>query len=166
MKRLSLWAVALLSLVGSQVSALPQHAVSEDAKAESSVEHRVAVEPGIHKKPVHLHTINGRNRDAGRLDEAPAPGEGRQITVMSTAYCLRGLTARGTRVNYGTIAVDPRIIPMGSKVYIPGYGWGRALDTGGAIRGNIIDLWFPTSGQCFQWGNRKVTITVVDERRH
>ena len=96
----------------------------------------------------------------GRLSDAPAPGTGRQITVSSTAYCLRGFTARGTGVDYGTVAVDPRVIPLGYKIYIPGYGWGRALDTGGAIRGNIIDLWFPSNGQCFGWGNRRVTITV------
>ena len=158
----NLFAGALLSLtLVTAATALPQHSVSEDARTEPSAAHRVAVEPTHKKAPAHLHTINGRNRDMGRLEEAPAPGQGRQITVMSTAYCLRGLTARGTSVNYGTIAVDPRIIPMGSKVYIPGYGWGRALDTGGAIRGNIIDLWFPTSGQCYQWGCRKITITVM-----
>ena len=141
--------------------------VTEDAQAESSIAHRVAMDPATPaaRRPAHLHTINGRARNMGRLEDAPASGLGRQVTVMSTAYCLRGMTARGTGVQYGTVAVDPRVIPMGSKIYIPGYGWGKALDTGGAIRGNVIDVWFPTLGQCFQWGCRKVTVTVIDERR-
>lgn len=111
----------------------------------------------------HSHVVNARARqNLGRMEGAPPKGAGRQITVQSTAYCLRGFTARGTQVRYGTVAVDPRIIPLGSKIYIPGYGWGQALDTGGAIRGNIIDIWLPSLGQCYQWGNRSVTITVFD----
>jgi 3D (Asp-Asp-Asp) domain-containing protein len=113
-----------------------------------------------------IHTLNARNRNShGRFDAAPASGAGRQISVSSTAYCLRGFTSRGTSVSYGTVAVDPRIIPMGSKVYIPGYGWGRALDVGGGVRGNTIDVWLPTVGQCMQWGRRSVTITVVPPGR-
>lgn len=90
------------------------------------------------------------------------PGGGRSITVSSYAYCLTGRTASGTSTCHGTVAVDPSVIPLGTKLYIPGYGWGRALDTGGAIRGNKIDVWFPSSGQCYNWGVRTVTITVYD----
>ena len=70
------------------------------------------------------------------------------------------LGRRGTRVALGTIAVDPSVIPMGSLVYVKGYGWARALDTGGAIRGKFIDVWFPTLGQCYQWGSRPVEVVV------
>ncbi|MCQ2546563.1 MAG: 3D domain-containing protein [Clostridia bacterium] len=84
----------------------------------------------------------------------------RKLTVSSTAYCLRGRTATGTSVHYGTIAVDPRVIPLGSYGYVPGYGEVHAEDTGGAIKGNIIDLWFPSNGQCRSWGRRTVEIYI------
>lgn len=84
----------------------------------------------------------------------------RKITVSSTAYCLRGRTATGTSVHYGTIAVDPRVIPLGSYGYVPGYGEVHAEDTGGAIKGKIIDLWFPSNGQCRSWGRRTVDIYI------
>ena len=84
-----------------------------------------------------------------------------QLTVKSHAYCLRGLTSRGVPTRMGVIAVDPKVIPYGSKIYIPGYGWGTALDTGGAIKGNTIDIWMPTYSQCMDWGTRNIKITVV-----
>ncbi|MDO4175970.1 MAG: 3D domain-containing protein [Bacillota bacterium] len=84
----------------------------------------------------------------------------RKLTVSSTAYCLRGRTATGTSVHYGTIAVDPRVIPLGSYGYVPGYGEVHAEDTGGAIKGNIIDVWFPTNSQCRNWGRRTVDIYI------
>ncbi len=92
---------------------------------------------------------------------APASGEGRQITVTAYAYCIHGRTASGTATNYGTIAVDPGVIPMGSKIYVPGYGWGVASDTGGSIQGSKIDIWYPSTSDCLQWGVRNVTITVM-----
>ena len=90
------------------------------------------------------------------------PSGGRKLTVRAYAYCLYGHTASGTYVKHGTVAVDPRVIKLGTKLYIPGYGWGKALDTGGAIKGNKIDLWMPNSSQCYNWGVRTVTITVFD----
>ncbi|MDD4200129.1 MAG: 3D domain-containing protein [Eubacteriales bacterium] len=84
----------------------------------------------------------------------------RKLTVSSTAYCLRGRTATGTSVHMGTIAVDPRVIPLGSYGYVPGYGQVHAEDTGGAIKGNIIDVWFPTYSQCRNWGRRTVDIYI------
>lgn len=84
----------------------------------------------------------------------------RPMRVMATAYALNGRTAGGTRTAMGTIAVDPRLIPLGTRLYVPGYGWGKALDTGGAIKGNVIDLWMPSVRDCFAWGVRTVQIMV------
>lgn len=84
----------------------------------------------------------------------------RKLTVSSTAYCLGGRTATGTTVHHGTIAVDPRVIPLGSYGYVPGYGEVHAEDTGGAIKGNIIDLWFSSYSQCRNWGRRTVEIYI------
>ncbi len=88
------------------------------------------------------------------------PAGGRSLNVMAYSYCIHGYTASGRATAPGIVAVDPRVIPMGSKLYIPGYGWGVAADTGGAIVGNKIDVWFPTLGQCYQWGVKPVTIKV------
>ncbi len=112
-------------------------------------------------RPVRPRTVNARARGSNHGDPPPGPGVGRRVQVTAYAYHLRGFTARGTRTQLGTVAVDPRMIPMGSRLYIPGYGWGRAVDTGGAIQGRKIDVWLPTLSQCLQWGVRDVTVTVV-----
>jgi resuscitation-promoting factor RpfB len=151
----------LLACCGGAAVAVPAHIQTDEIKSDVGTSHSAEKE-ALPVRVAEVRTVNARNHKASRTSEAPAPGQGRKITVESTAYCLRGFTARGTGVEYGTIAVDPRVIPLGSKIYVPGYGWGRALDTGGAVRGNIIDIWLPTSSQCYGWGRRTVTITVFD----
>jgi len=81
------------------------------------------------------------------------------FAVVATAYCLAGITATGTHTAPGTVAVDPSVIPLGSRLYVTGYGPGRALDTGGAIRGRRIDVWFASCARAMQWGRRTVTVT-------
>lgn len=88
-----------------------------------------------------------------------APTGKRQLTVSATCYDLSGRTATGMPVGPGVVAVDPSVIPLGTKMYVPGYGNGVAADVGGGIKGNIIDLWMTTS-QCAAWGRRTVTITL------
>jgi 3D (Asp-Asp-Asp) domain-containing protein len=90
----------------------------------------------------------------------PASGSGKQLTVVATAYSLHGGTASGLPTGPGVVAVDPTVIPLGTRLYIPGYGPGIAADTGTAIKGLRIDLWFPTLAQADNWGRRTVTITV------
>lgn len=91
---------------------------------------------------------------------APAPAGGRQLVVSATCYDLPGHTATGMPVGPGVVAVDPSVIPLGSKLYIPGYGNGIAADVGSGIRGAMIDLWYASYSQCAAWGRRTVTITV------
>ena len=86
--------------------------------------------------------------------------QGRTMTVLATGYSLPGTTATGLPVGWGVAAVDPSVIPLGSHMIVPGYGEAVAADTGGAIIGNSIDLWFPTVAQALDWGRRVVTITV------
>jgi len=62
--------------------------------------------------------------------------------------------------NARIVAVDPKLIPLGTKLHVPGYGPGLAADVGYAIRGKVIDLWFPSMAKARQWGRRTVTITV------
>lgn len=88
------------------------------------------------------------------------------LTMQSTAYTGGILTATGTKPVYNpggisTIAVDPSVIPLGSKVYVSGYGIAIAADTGGAINGNIIDVYFNSEADCIAWGRRNVTVEIL-----
>ncbi|ANZ96140.1 hypothetical protein BFC19_08805 [Brochothrix thermosphacta] len=102
---------------------------------------------------------------APKVEASNNSASGRQITVQATAYdavSLGGRTASGhlvTSTSEKVIAVDPSVIPLGSTVYIPGYGTAVARDTGGAIQGNIIDLNMSTA-EAVQWGSQTVTVTV------
>jgi peptidoglycan DL-endopeptidase CwlO len=91
---------------------------------------------------------------------APPPPSGNKMTVSSTGYCLRGSTATGIPVAWGVVAVDPAVIPLGTRMYVPGYGEGVAADTGSAVRGRVIDVWFPSCAEALGWGRRTVTITL------
>lgn len=85
----------------------------------------------------------------------------RVIRVVATGYTHTGhRTATGTYPHRGTMAVDRRVIAMGSYGYVPGYGAVHAEDTGGAIKGNRIDLFFETRGQAVSWGRRTVDLYI------
>jgi 3D (Asp-Asp-Asp) domain-containing protein len=88
-----------------------------------------------------------------------APGA-HTLTVTATGYSMHGSTATGAPTGWGVVAVDPSVIPLGTHMSIPGYGSGVAADTGGAIVGDTIDLWFPTVAQARAWGRRTVTISL------
>ena len=91
---------------------------------------------------------------------APPPSGPRTLVVDAVAYHLPGHTASGLPVGVGVIAVDPAVIPLGTRLNIPGYGPAVAADVGSAVKGNIIDLWMPTTAQARAWGRRTVTITI------
>lgn len=84
----------------------------------------------------------------------------RFIHVLVTAYCLSGTTASGTHVAPGTVAVDPAVVRLHTRLYIPGYGRGRALDTGGAIKGYRMDVWFASCARARWWGVRRLRVAV------
>jgi peptidoglycan DL-endopeptidase CwlO len=97
---------------------------------------------------------------APSVPPAPPPAAGRKLTVSSTGYCLRGNTATGVPTGPGVVAVDPAVIPLGTHMYVPGYGRGIAADTGSAVSGQMIDLWFSSCAQALAWGRQTVTITL------
>jgi 3D (Asp-Asp-Asp) domain-containing protein len=83
-----------------------------------------------------------------------------QITPLGeyevTAYAGDGITATGTVPRpYQTVAVDPQVIPYGTQLYLEGVGIVTAEDCGGAIKGEIIDLYLPSEGECVQWGRQE-----------
>ena len=90
-------------------------------------------------------------------------------TFEATAYTGGGITATGTSARVGEIAVDPSVIPYGTKVYIVTsdgsivYGKATAEDCGGAIKGNIVDLYYDTYNECISFGRRSVQIYFLEE---
>ena len=87
-----------------------------------------------------------------------------RLKVDAVAYSLPGSTALGIPVRRGVVAVDPTLIPLGTKMHVPGYGRSSAGDGGPAIKGRIKDRRFPTTQKAREWGRRKVTITVYRTR--
>lgn len=79
----------------------------------------------------------------------------------STGVWADGYTATGLKAGHGVIAVDPSVIPLGTRVYVPGYGIAIAGDVGGAIRGNIIDLAFDTYREAMHFGRRQVKVYIL-----
>ncbi len=102
--------------------------------------------------------------DAPAAEESTAaapPATGTHTLVVdAVAYHLSGNTASGLPVGVGVIAVDPNVIPLGTRVFVPGYGPAVAADVGSAIKGNIIDLWMSSTSEALAWGRRTVTITI------
>lgn len=100
----------------------------------------------------------------------------RTMTVEATAYCAckictgktpdhpaYGITASGENARPGVVAVDPDIIPLGTKIWVEGYGEAVAADTGGMIKGRKIDVYFPTHQEAVEWGRKRVTIKIFQE---
>ena len=99
------------------------------------------------------------------LQEKPEPDpEPKIVTFEATAYTWTGnRTATGTWPSRGTIAVDPTIIPLGTRLFVEGYGEGIAEDTGGAIQGEIIDLYMLDRNEALSWGRRTVEVRIIEE---
>lgn len=95
----------------------------------------------------------------------------KEFTVSASAYTANcngcsGVTKTGINLKRNpdvkVIAVDPNVIKLGSKVWVEGYGHAIAGDTGSAIKGNKIDVFFPTKSQAYQWGRKSVKIKVLE----
>ena len=88
---------------------------------------------------------------------------GNKMVVSATAYSGDSITSTGTTPKFGTIAVDPSVIPYGTKVYIPRFGQTFiAEDCGGGIKGNRIDIFMNSESECNSWGVRSITIEILD----
>ncbi|TMU87438.1 LysM peptidoglycan-binding domain-containing protein [Bacillus sp. BHET2] len=97
----------------------------------------------------------------------------KEITVEATAYTAdcegcSGTTATGVNLKENpdakVIAVDPDVIPLGSKVYVEGYGYATAEDTGGAIKGNRIDVFISSQDQATDWGRKSVNVKILETK--
>lgn len=132
---------------------------------------RMAIGSEVAKKPVNkVVSIGSRGRYTSRGEFHTR----RMLSMRATAYepgprsCGKyatGRTACGLRAGYGVVAVDPKVIPLGTKLYVEGYGYAIAGDRGRAIRGNRIDLGFATVREALNFGSKNVIVHVLGQRR-
>ena len=143
----------------------------------------VEVEPGLDTKIQENLDIKVTDVSKQRAEEAAQRAEAERqpqvqtsrgaqrysnaLTMEATAYIPSdgngdGITATGMVAQHGVVAVDPSVIPLGSRLYIPGYGEAIAADTGGAIYGDRIDLCMDSYGEAMNFGRRYVTVYVLN----
>ncbi len=145
-------------------------------------------EPGLKEATVKLHLVDGAEAAAVTIAEKVLKSPKPQIVSVGTrevvqtsrgtvrfrqAYWMEataylpsdggghGITASGLSARYGIVAVDPNVIPLGTRLYIPGYGLALAADTGGAIIGNKIDLCMEDYHAAWEFGRRMVKVYVL-----
>ncbi len=146
-----------------------------EAVSTETLSETVLVEPV--NRVVEIGTKSPEPEEEEEEETAGAFGVGtvvRQLIMNSSAYSIDyactgktpgmagyGITASGIRAQYGVVAVDPRVIPLGTKLYVEGYGYCVAADTGGAIKGNKIDLCFNSYSEAVNYGRKNVMVYVL-----
>lgn len=140
------------------------------------VEHvyRLVFEDGklVRKEKVSTRLLQQPRPRVVRIGKGYIPSRGLLATrpfflMVATAYAphhgrgVDGVTATGLPARRGVVAVDPRVIPLGAVVYVEGYGVALAADTGGAIRGNRLDVCFDTAREAYRWGRRTVRVYIL-----
>lgn len=111
----------------------------------------------------HMGRAGFQGTDRGSFTRAKV------VTMESTAYLPsdgngKGITASGLRAGFGVVATDPKVIPLGTLVFVEGYGFAVAADTGGAIKGNKIDVCITDRKAALRWGRRKVKVHIFQDR--
>lgn len=118
-----------------------------------------------------LPVANVSTAPATPKPSAPVASTAKELTVTSTAYTAScegcsGITATGIDLianpQQKVISVDPSVIPLGSKVWVEGYGEAIAGDTGGSIKGNKIDIFIPSKQEAINWGKKTVKVKILD----
>ncbi|MEK4306499.1 MULTISPECIES: 3D domain-containing protein [Oceanobacillus] len=168
-----------LSINGTAEEAVAeQPAVEEEAAEEPAeepaVEEEAAEEPAAEESEPAVEQTSNEEAAASESEEQSSDNgspQGETISVEATAYTAdcngcSGVTATGVDLNQDpnakVIAVDPNVIPLGSEVYVEGYGYATAADTGGAINGNKIDLHVPSQDEAVNFGRQQVNVTIVE----
>ncbi|MDV4152389.1 3D domain-containing protein [Clostridium sp. AL.422] len=126
-------------------------------------------EEGISSANNKITTIEASYTEENINSTVPTNTSGTYLSTFSmtaTAYTGGTYTAMGLKPvrdpnGLSSVAVDPNVIPLGSKVYVEGYGYAIASDTGGAIKGNKIDLYMNSVQECFSFGRRSVTVHLI-----
>ena len=122
----------------------------------------------VSKKPINKVIKKGTKVVVKKLESKTATtlsnnnSNKKKMSVVATAYSGHGITSTGTTPKWGTIAVDPKVIPYGTKVYIPKFNKTFiAEDCGGAIKGNKIDIYMNDKASAIDWGRRSIDIYII-----
>lgn len=120
----------------------------------------------INNKPETIETIDNKTPDnpTTNSNENKSDKNLKTSAFSATAYCLKGRTASGSGVRRGIVAADPRVLPLGTRIYMeagPYSGTYVVADTGGAVKGRKLDVWVPSQREAVKFGRRKVTVRVL-----
>lgn len=106
------------------------------------------------------------NIESSETSASAIISEGRAF--RATAYCLQGRTANGGGVRRGIVAADPRVLPLGTRIQITAGSYSgtyTVADTGGAIKGRILDIWVPSCSEANRFGRKSITVAVVSGKK-
>ncbi|EDL65778.1 LysM peptidoglycan-binding domain-containing protein [Bacillus sp. SG-1] len=154
----------LATLVTEQETASTPQQTTEEPAAEPAAQETASAAPAVQESAPAQPAETPVNTQ-------PTQEAANAITMKATAYtasCVgcSGVTRTGVDLNANpdakVIAVDPNVIPLGTKVYVEGYGYATAQDTGGAIKGNKIDVFIPNRQDALDWGVRSVKVTILE----
>jgi 3D (Asp-Asp-Asp) domain-containing protein len=158
----------------SEQEAETARAKASAEKAAQQLAEQPAQQPVVVEQPSAPKNDSNSNSNTSTVKEVSKSTEStnnaKELYVSATAYShessITGLTATGYNVkanpNMKLIAVDPSVIPLGTKVWVEGYGEAIAGDTGGAIKGHKIDVLMPSSAQAISWGRKTVKIVILN----
>jgi 3D (Asp-Asp-Asp) domain-containing protein len=158
----------------SEQEAATARAKASAEKAAQQLAEQPAQQPVVVEQPSAPKNDSNSNSNTSTVKEVSKSTEStnnaKELYVSATAYShessITGLTATGYNVkanpNMKLIAVDPSVIPLGTKVWVEGYGEAIAGDTGGAIKGHKIDVLMPSSAQAISWGRKTVKIVILN----
>lgn len=145
----------------------------EEQKLLKSIEENKILLEKVKKEKGEIQGLLSEIRKRIAIVQPPGLTLAGEWDMVATAYYANGgggndingngITAIGLRARKGIVAVDPKVIPLGTRLYIPGYGEALAADTGGRIKNNRIDLCFDTLEECYGYGRRKIRVYLVED---
>ncbi len=120
---------------------------------------------GSYLQPSEVESAEAKDEAAPERSASSRGGrrDGQSFIALVTGYAIQGRTATGQPTEWGIVAVDPSVVPLGSKIQIDGFEETFvAADTGGAVKGNWVDIWFPSYGEAKRFGIQSRRVTIVE----
>lgn len=171
MKNLARGSVFLFSLVALIVSFFyvqPQvEAVTTSISADLSNSQQVFLQQEQNKKSVTKATVTETENQTtnNTIEDKTANSASKNAGGFNaTAYCLRGRTASGGSVRRGIVAADPRVLPLGTRIYLNAGAYSGSYvvaDTGGSVKGRKLDIWVPNCSEAMKFGRRSVSVNIL-----
>jgi 3D (Asp-Asp-Asp) domain-containing protein len=173
MKNLARGSVLLLSLV-VLVGFLFYFQPTAEAVTIANDSQNTIKQENIEKDNLNLQNFQQtQTQDKDPLTEAKINAKNGTLEVLedqsfrATAYCLKGRTAIGGSVRRGIVAADPRVLPLGTRINISAgtySGTYTVADTGGAVKGRVLDIWVPSCAEANRFGRRSIKVNVLGKK--